>query len=454
MSFDNMKVTTVSNQDIGAARGIGTRSSAVVARREPRAAAAYLDRRSSGAEEASPRYAGWRVTFVCFVMAIFSWGLGFYGHGIYLAELRRLNGWPASLISGATTAYYLFSAFLVVFVSDAIGRLGLRTFVLLGVACFGASTAMVGTVRLPWQLFAVYLLMSFGWATMSAGAITNILGIWFDRRRGLAISLALTGASASGVVIVPALIFLIAQCGLEAAMVIITTVLVMIVVPITLIWMHAPAPDASPSLRQRGAADRSGAGGAAPWTRPRALRSFRFWTVSAPFALALLAQVGFLVHQIAFLEPVIGRTQAGTAVAITTTMAILGRLALGTVIDRVNQRLAASLSLASQAAALVVMTQTTNTAALFIACAAFGFSVGNLITFPALIIQREFEAESFGMLIALSTAVGQFTYAFGPGLLGVVHDATGGYTAALALCVLLDLLAAAIVLLHRSATRE
>jgi predicted MFS family arabinose efflux permease len=135
-------------------------------------------------------------------------------------------------------------------------------------------------------------------------------------------------------------------------------------------------------------------------------------------------------------------------------MAILGRLALGTVIDRVNQRLAASLSLASQAAALVVMTQTTNTAALFIACAAFGFSVGNLITFPALIIQREFEAESFGMLIALSTAVGQFTYAFGPGLLGVVHDATGGYTAALALCVLLDLLAAAIVLLHRSATRE
>ena len=83
-------------QDIGSARRIGTCSD--VAGRKRRAAAARLEGRSSRIEETSPRYAGWRVTFVCFVMAIFCWGLGFYGHGIYLAELRRLNGWPASLM--------------------------------------------------------------------------------------------------------------------------------------------------------------------------------------------------------------------------------------------------------------------------------------------------------------------------------------------------------------------
>lgn len=185
-----------------------------------------------------------------------------------------------------------------------------------------------------------------------------------------------------------------------------------------------------------------------------ALRSFRFWTVTAPFALALLAQVGFLVHQIAFLEPTIGRSHAAAAVALTVAMSILGRLALGTVIDRLNQRAAAAVSLVSQAAALLVMTQTKDPAALFTACAVFGLSIGNLITFPALIIQREFTASSFGMLIALSTAIGQFTYACGPGLLGVIRDMTGGYTAALALCVLLDLAAAAIVLLHRPITQE
>ena len=52
----------------------------------------------------------------------------------------------------------------VVFVSDAIARLGARRFVLAGVACFGASTALLAMVGAPWQLVTVYLLMSFGWS--------------------------------------------------------------------------------------------------------------------------------------------------------------------------------------------------------------------------------------------------------------------------------------------------
>jgi cyanate permease len=92
------------------------------------------------------------------------------------------------------------------------------------------------------------------------------------------------------------------------------------------------------------------------------------------------------------------------------------------------------------------MTQAQEAAILLSACAIYGFSVGNVITFPSLIVQREFPAASFGMLIGLSTGIGQFTYAFGPGLIGLVRDATGSYGASLALCITLNLLAAAIVL--------
>ena len=72
---------------------------------------------SSTAEEASPRCPGWRVVAVCFLAAMFCWGFGLYSHGIYLAELRRLHGWPASLIAGATTAYYLLTATLAIFIT-------------------------------------------------------------------------------------------------------------------------------------------------------------------------------------------------------------------------------------------------------------------------------------------------------------------------------------------------
>jgi cyanate permease len=162
-----------------------------------------------------------------------------------------------------------------------------------------------------------------------------------------------------------------------------------------------------------------------------------------------MAQVGFFVHQIAFLEPAIGRTQAGLTVALLTAMAIVGRLALGVSVLRLDLRRVTALSLLSQAAALLAMTQATNAAVLFVACAIFGLSAGNLVSLPALIIQREFEATSFGMLVGLSTAIGQFTYAFGPGLLGVVRDATGGYGAALALCIMLQLAAAGAVQMSR-----
>jgi cyanate permease len=185
------------------------------------------------------------------------------------------------------------------------------------------------------------------------------------------------------------------------------------------------------------------------WTRHKALRSPAFWSVAAPFALALMAQVGFLVHQIALLEPTIGRTAAGLAVAVLTIAAVIGRFALGAFNLRLDLRWVTALLLLGQAAALFAMTQTTNAAHLFIACAVFGLSAGNLMSLPAMIVQREFEAASFGLLIGLSTAIGQFTYAFGPGLLGLVRDATGSYGAALALCMLLEIAAAGMVVTPR-----
>jgi cyanate permease len=391
------------------------------------------------ADEGTLAYPGWRVVGVCFAMAVVCWGFGFYGHAFYLVELQRLHGWSTALISSATTAYYFASAVLVVFISDAIHRLGARACVLTGASAFAVACAALPFIATPAELYAVYLLMAVGWAGMSVGAITNILGLWFTARRGLAISLALNGASLSGVVVVPALVLLAGIAGFTTAMLAGAALIVLLIVPLALAYLGAPAHFAP------GATPRPGNGGST-WTRAQALGSYAFWSVSAPFSLSLLSQAGFLVHSIAFLEPITGRNAAGLAVAITTAMAILGRLALGLIADRTDQRLASALSLASQAAALVVMTQTRDTATLLAACAVYGFSVGNLITFPSLIIQREFDAAAFGMLVGLSTAITQFTYAFGPGLLGLVRDLTGSYTASLILCAALNLIAAAIVL--------
>ena len=88
-------------------------------------------------------------------------------------------------------------------------------------------------------------------------------------------------------------------------------------------------------------------------------------------------------------------------------------------------------------------------AALLIACGAYGFSVGNIITLPSLIIQREFRPENFAMVLGLSTAIGTFAGAIGPGLIGLIRHATGDYGAALLVCMALKIVGGAFVMVRK-----
>jgi len=185
--------------------------------------------------------------------------------------------------------------------------------------------------------------------------------------------------------------------------------------------------------------------------RAGALKSLRFWTISLPFALVLLAQVGFIVHQIAFMAPLIGREHAGLAVALMTVMAVAGRILIGLMIDRVDQRVVAAMLFASQALALLAMINFTGEAVLFGASAVFGFTVGNAITLPAVIVHHEFDAHRFGVLVSLSTAITSVVSACGSALVGVLHDLAGGYAPALYTCAALEIVAACGVLIGRRA---
>src|SRR6202021_1706569 len=191
-------------------------------------------------DETSARYEGWRIVAVCFLVATFGWGVGFYGQSVYLAELHRLRGWPTSLISTATTFFYLFGAVLVVFISEAVRSFGPRNCLLGGVGAMAAATVLIGEVTAPWQLYAVNALLALGWAGTSLGVITNTLGLWFNRKRGMAISLALNGASFGGIVGVALLGAAIGRFGFPAAMMAAAATMLVLITPVILIFVDRP----------------------------------------------------------------------------------------------------------------------------------------------------------------------------------------------------------------------
>jgi predicted MFS family arabinose efflux permease len=390
-------------------------------------------------DETSLRYAGWRIVVVCFFVATFGWGLGFYGQSVYLAELQRAYGWPASLISAGTTFFYLFGALVVAFVAEAVRAFGPRACLVAGLLTMAAAAMALGRAREPWQLYAADAVLAFGWAGTSLAMITNTLSLWFDQRRGMAISLALNGASFGGIVGVPLLVIAIGDVGFSMAMTAAAAAIVAIMVPIVLFAVGSPPHN--PNVAARVAPS-------SVEVRARALRDVGFLSIAIAFALVLFAQVGFIVHLISFLDPVIGRHAAASAMAALTAMAVVGRVLFSTVIDRLNQRAASALSFLSQAVALLIVIHSHNAVVLVAACALFGFSVGNLITLPSLIVQREFASTSFGVLISLVTAINQVTYAFGPGVVGLLRDWSGGYALPFYGCMALEVIAAALIMVR------
>jgi len=404
---------------------------------------------------ATPVFYGWKIVIVCFLLALFSFGIGFYGVGIYLVSLQALHGWSTSLIASAITAYYLLSGTLILFLREAFDRFGPRRVVLLGLTALAAGVAGLTMITEPWQLFGPFLVMAVGWAALSGAAINIIVAPWFEHQRGLAVSVALNGGSCGGMLIVPLLLWLIAHIGFAPGVAIALAPMFVVLVPSVIIVLRRhpaelglwPDGERPPTHTPPEARALRSAPPALPWRRTTALRQGNFWTISIPFALGLAAQVGFLTHQLAYLEPQLGHHGAGVAVGLTTMAAILGRLITGVCTERVNRRLVACVNFLLQAIALGVMLAFPTRLPLYLACVGVGFTVGNMTSLSALIVHHEFPQEGFGTVISIIVAFNQLTFAFGPGVVGVIRDVTGSYTAALLLCIFVHSLAAGIVLL-------
>ena len=393
-------------------------------------------------------YQGWKVVGCAFLIAVFGWGFGFYGIGVFLAELVERHGWATGSVASAVTVLYLVGAILIAFIGSAFERFGPRRVVLAGMSAMGAAAIALTWITQPWHLYLVFPLMAMGWAAMSGAALNVIVAPWFERRRGLAISIAFNGAAVGGVLLVPALVFLIGRIGFEPAVLALVALMVAVLTPLVL-WLlargpeaHGLGPDGDPPAARTAAPKAAGA--ATP--RREFMRTWHFWSVALPFALGLTAQISLIIHQVSFLKPTLGMGGAAWAVSLTSVCAVLGRLVVGSFVDRVNRRAVIAGNFLLQASAIGLMLSDPGPVPLYVACAMFGLGVGNTTSLPSVIVQAEFPRAAFGQVVSTIIAINQFTYSFGPGLLGWLRDGFGNYHAALAGCLALQLAAVAILL--------
>ncbi|MEH2497752.1 putative MFS family arabinose efflux permease [Bradyrhizobium sp. AZCC 1678] len=401
---------------------------------------------------AASRFFGWSVAWSAFAIAVFAWGIGFYGPSVFLQSLHQTRGWPISQISLAVTGHFLLSAIVIAGLPEIHRRLGIAKTTFLGAVLTAAGLILWSGAREPWQLFAAAIPSGAGWALTSGAALNAIVARWFDRDRPMAIALAFNGASVGGVLFVPLWVSLIRSIGFPSAALLIGGCMVATVAYLCVRFL-TKSPEDMGLAPDGDASHQAGARPEPRRTRIEIVRSARFITISAAFSLGLFAQIGLLAHLVARLTPELGIEHAGLLVSLATVCAVIGRIAAGKWIGKHDRRFAAAANFAVQIGGVLLLIFASGWMGLALGCVLFGLGIGNLTSLPPLIVQKEFEREDVATAVALIVAINQGVFAFAPAIIGAMRDTTADYQFPFALIALIQLLAAVIILLGRKSTR-
>ena len=400
---------------------------------------------------------GWYVAIACAALMFVGVGVGYYGLPIFLKPLRDAHGWSDTQVSIAPAIYFSVSGLTSAFIGPYIDKYGPTKFMLIGTVVNGVSAAFIGLVDELWQLYAVYFVFAVAFGMSSGIAVNAIMTRWFVRKRALAMSISSTGVSLGGVVLAPVASWLVGVGGLELATPILGALVLIVAIPVILgviAWEPGQmglGTDGDSAIRREAAAARPDmAAQYVAWTRKEAMRTVGFWAIFVAFLLVLVAQTGYVIHQVSFLEERLGsRNEAAFTLSVTAFGSIVARLIVGIFADNVDRRLLTVILFVVQGTAILLIIHTQNVAATWILTLIFGLTIGNIYMMQSLLVGELFGMVSFGAIFGLISLAGQAGSGLGPIGVGLLHDQTDGYTVPFTITAMLCYSAAVAVLFAR-----
>ncbi len=403
-------------------------------------------------------YYGWYVTVACAVLMFVGVGVGYYGLAVLLSPLQEEHGFSNTAVSGATGLYFSIAGIVGALIGPYIDRSGPIKIMLIGVLIKGVSAASIGLIDNLWQLYLVYSVLAVAFGMSAAVAVNAIMTRWYVRRRARAMSISATGVSAGGVILSPLIARLVDVGGTELAAPLMGVLVVAVAVPtilLVLVWdprqMGLP-PDGNvpPPAPSATAGQLSDEVQLRQWKRSEVLKTFSFWAILIAFLTVLMAQTGFVIHQISFLEERMGsRSEAAFALSCTAFGSIVARLVVGFFADAVDKRLLTFILFIMQGTAVLLVLHIENIAATWVLTLIFGFTIGNVYMMQSLLVGEIFGLVSFGTVFGLISLAGQIGSGGGPFFVGFLEDQTGGYTIPFTITAVMTYAAALVVVFAR-----
>ena len=361
----------------------------------------------------------------------------FYSLGSFIPSLEAEFGWSRGDISFAVTLMTL-----AVFLSGAVGgrlcdRFGAALVGSISLVAYACGVILLvltaGRIELFWALYAFIALLGVGSTPI---VLIRPIAAAFERRRGLALGIALTGAGLAGFWVPQVVAGVTEAAGWRAAYLALAAIAIAAAPVIWFGFRTVPQGRAIP------ASDAPLAG----LTAAEARRTVHFWLLTI-ISFAMAAGLGgVVVHLVPLLRDLgadpIGAARTASLVGLSS---VVGRIGIGMLLDRYSAPLV-SLFVLALAAAGIGLLWFDGLALGAVAAILIGMAAGAEIDLLAYLTAVHFGQRQYGAIYGWQYSVFALGYGLSPFALGTMRDATGDYALSLAISGLLVGLAALLML--------
>ena len=365
----------------------------------------------------------WLLVLVCAVgIGVGVSSLPFYTQGLFIEAWIADFGWTRAQASLGILGSTLALAAVLPFIGSIVDRYGLVTPVMISLLGLSLAYVLLGMFV---QSIATFVILAMLQAILGSAssplAYTRAINAVFNKQRGLALGVALSGAGVAatfGPTLISNAIDAFGWRGAYYAMALFTLVVGAVII---LVLSRLNGAKTAVNIDME-AANRD-------FLVAKASRTY--WTIMAAIFCLSLGLGGLMIHFVPILLDVGFATNAAVKIAGVIGIAVvLGRLLVGFAVDRIfAPRVAIAILLAciSGVLALALLGSVVAVPAAFV----IGFSVGAEVDLIGYLVARYFGMHAYGQIYGRQYSTFLIATGLSPVILGAVRDATGTYIASL-----------------------
>lgn len=346
-----------------------------------------------------------------------------FSYGLFFKPLEEEFGWSRTFLSSASSLSFFMMGVLAILSGRMNDRYGPRIVIGITGVAYGIGYILLSQVSAQWQMYAIFgVFIALGLGAHDVVTLSTIAR-WFEKRRGIMSGVAKTGTALGQITIPPIAASLLLTYGWRQALVFMGISAMVLLLVAALCMKRPPVKDVSSS---------GGPSDGFSFAEARTTRIF--WTLCI-IQFTFFPSMMTVPTHLAVHGTDLGMTtaKAATLLSVLGASSIAGRLAVGTLSDRIGSKRAFLMCFAVLLSSLIAFVGVTAHTALYVVVAFYGFSHGGLFTVVSPLVAEYFGMRSHGSIFGTILFFGTIGGAIGPIVAGWIFDVYGSYQYAFSL---------------------